>query len=564
MSGGQPLAPQQATDQIKGKFLLVRYDIPGELTWHCRLVLGHVTAGEFVILTPQGDIYAEDYGNASLEVATWRLFKPAGPLPLGVDPAHVHQFNPLPDAATIARLLQEGEVYVSMERLQRGLPLHQGPAAAVVGQPGPAAVGAGGAVAGGPLGGRRCKSWWRPLCCSSRCACSSRPTIGCHCSRFASPKPGHSWSRPRGRQNFEHQGCPEPAVQRVQGCGSRMQGGGVCRLASGWAQDSPSCSLTNCGTWRLSGCPLTSVEDCVQVSTYRQAGPGPRNAVSHFADYGRVRSARCFQHRCSRDGGQRDSKDRKEQRKLKLTSSEDAGESSLFLGSVGGSRAGTCNWPKLSEWIGSEMAKEATVAKERRKARECALKEERKNRQGQRQVMGLTRTSPTRAPSWLSLLLTFLTFFHVADAGIVDDFGRTRNILPLPDLFEDAGGGQGSDFWKPFASQGIKALNELSGCVDFDNSFRRKTSRAQRRVLSLNQWRLCSSLSWSFLFCWLWWASWALFILSPLQHWQEWSYALRRGKHFLAAGCEFARPIGRLRPCCWQRMARVLAQAYAG
>ena len=96
------------------------------------------------------------------------------------------------------------------------------------------------------------------------------------------------------------------------------------------------------------------------------------------------------------------------------------------------------------------------------------------------------RTLSTGMSSWLTLLMTFLTFFHVADAGVVDDPGRSRNILPLPDLSDDSGGAQGSDFWRPFASQGIKALNELSGCVDFDKfSSRRKTTRAQRRVLSL-------------------------------------------------------------------------------
>ena len=59
-----------------------------------------------------------------------------------------------------------------------------------------------------------------------------------------------------------------------------------------------------------------------------------------------------------------------EQHKLKLTSVDDAGEAALFLGSSGGSRGGTVVSPKLAEWIGSEMQKEAAIAKERRKARE--------------------------------------------------------------------------------------------------------------------------------------------------------------------------------------------------
>ena len=40
------------------------------------------------------------------------------------------------------------------------------------------------------------------------------------------------------------------------------------------------------------------------------------------------------------------------------------------MGSSSRSRAGSIVSPKLTEWIGTEMQKEAMVAKERRKARE--------------------------------------------------------------------------------------------------------------------------------------------------------------------------------------------------
>lgn len=59
-----------------------------------------------------------------------------------------------------------------------------------------------------------------------------------------------------------------------------------------------------------------------------------------------------------------------DQHKLKLHAADDSGETSLFLGSAGGSRVGTVISPKLSEWIGAGMQKEAAIAKERRKARE--------------------------------------------------------------------------------------------------------------------------------------------------------------------------------------------------
>jgi hypothetical protein len=53
-----------------------------------------------------------------------------------------------------------------------------------------------------------------------------------------------------------------------------------------------------------------------------------------------------------------------------MVCTEDAGESALFMGAAAGARAGLVISPKLTEWIGAEMQKEALVAKERRKARE--------------------------------------------------------------------------------------------------------------------------------------------------------------------------------------------------
>ena len=81
-----------------------------------------------------------------------------------------------------------------------------------------------------------------------------------------------------------------------------------------------------------------------------------------------------------------------EQHKMKLVAAEDAGEASLFLGSSGGSRVGTVISPKLSEWIGAEMQKEASIAKERCKAREeRSLPKSRQGRERERamDVIGL-------------------------------------------------------------------------------------------------------------------------------------------------------------------------------
>ena len=59
-----------------------------------------------------------------------------------------------------------------------------------------------------------------------------------------------------------------------------------------------------------------------------------------------------------------------EKHKFKLQASDDSGEGALFMGAMGGARIGSVVSPKLTEWVGGELQKEALVAKERRKARE--------------------------------------------------------------------------------------------------------------------------------------------------------------------------------------------------
>ena len=70
----------------------------------------------------------------------------------------------------------------------------------------------------------------------------------------------------------------------------------------------------------------------------------------------------------------------------------------------------------------------------------------------------------------------------VAEHGLLDDGLRQRNIFPLPKL---SGGGrsgpQSSIDWEDAANAGIRALNELSGCLISFSS--KKPTRAQRRVL---------------------------------------------------------------------------------
>ena len=67
--------------------------------------------------------------------------------------------------------------------------------------------------------------------------------------------------------------------------------------------------------------------------------------------------------------------------------------------------------------------------------------------------------------------------------GAADASTRQRNIFPLPEISECSGAGPNDSGWKSFANEGIKALNELAGCLNSDCHLRKKSTRAQRRVL---------------------------------------------------------------------------------
>ena len=364
MAAAQPLGLQQAGDQLKGKFILVHYDIPGDSTWHCRLLLSHVTGGEWVILTPDGDIYTEDISASGGDIDAWRPFTPGGPVPIGVGGNHMHLFNPVPDQPTIARLLQEGEVYGAHERLQRGLLLPMAPqpvaqpAQVVPAPPAPAIGGGGGGVANlaGEAGG------------------------------------------------VDHPGGQLHQIANINGGQPIEVDGGV-----DGQEDARTLSITRDSQGhRFKEFRAASLE-CKEVAFTDWPVPGPRtilHVLSRIVEHGGspIAHSQAWRTACKFQPSDKPAQDHEmlcrilqtmvvydqldveniasaelvvrgiqrieEQHKLKLTSVDDAGESALFLGTSGGSRGGTVVSPKLAEWIGSEMQKEAAIAKERRKARE--------------------------------------------------------------------------------------------------------------------------------------------------------------------------------------------------
>ena len=101
-----------------GTRVFVHYDIPGDPTWHERLLCSQVTGMEWVVVTPDYDSFVEDLDPVSNHDIT-------GVHGLRNAPPEVARrrycFADLTHAATM-RLLNEGELMARRERRRRGLP----------------------------------------------------------------------------------------------------------------------------------------------------------------------------------------------------------------------------------------------------------------------------------------------------------------------------------------------------------------------------------------------------------------------------------------------------------
>ena len=109
-----------------GSRVFVHYDIPGDPTWHERLLCGCVEHAEWVVVTPDLDSFVEDLDPVPNHDITgvW------GPGNLPPDaPQHLYTFANLTPAASL-QLVNEGALKALRERRRRGLPdrpggLHQ-------------------------------------------------------------------------------------------------------------------------------------------------------------------------------------------------------------------------------------------------------------------------------------------------------------------------------------------------------------------------------------------------------------------------------------------------------
>ena len=92
----------------------------GHPEYHARIVLAPVADAEHVILTPDGDIYIENYADDSVDVEEVRL-RPPGLLPFGLQAAACYDFAVPPTPAQLDVLVREGAGQANRERAARGL-----------------------------------------------------------------------------------------------------------------------------------------------------------------------------------------------------------------------------------------------------------------------------------------------------------------------------------------------------------------------------------------------------------------------------------------------------------
>ncbi len=169
MAAAPPLGQHPPGVLSPGDQVLVFYNDPTETKWHARILLALIHADDWIILTPDGDIYAEQISGGNPDLIAWRPMELDGSLPIGIVVGQVYGFRNLPDAAAMARLTAEGQRHAAQERARRGL----GPAG-VVGQVAAHGVGDGGVVvpplAGGGFSPQTGQQWSTRVgveCCMS-------------------------------------------------------------------------------------------------------------------------------------------------------------------------------------------------------------------------------------------------------------------------------------------------------------------------------------------------------------------------------------------------------------
>ena len=100
--------------------VLVLYDVPGPDLWHERLVLQHIDHDDYVVASPDQDVFYEELSLLNVDLKGIRVKPNANTLPAGIAAAQVY---PLPafTATDVATIRGESLRVLAEERVARGL-----------------------------------------------------------------------------------------------------------------------------------------------------------------------------------------------------------------------------------------------------------------------------------------------------------------------------------------------------------------------------------------------------------------------------------------------------------
>ena len=105
---------------LTGRFALLEYDVPGPIVMHERMILDHVESDDYVVCTPDRDLFVEQLTVENSDLRSFRLRPQPHQLPPGVPLGRVYAL-PAWNAGEIAAIKDEARRLAQAEKAQRGL-----------------------------------------------------------------------------------------------------------------------------------------------------------------------------------------------------------------------------------------------------------------------------------------------------------------------------------------------------------------------------------------------------------------------------------------------------------
>lgn len=105
---------------LSNRQVILQYDVPGPILWHERLVLEHITGDDYVVASPDQEVFYEELSILNDDLVGIRVKPAPNVLPAGIVAGQVY---PLPvfTPAEVASLRSEARRVLEAERAARGL-----------------------------------------------------------------------------------------------------------------------------------------------------------------------------------------------------------------------------------------------------------------------------------------------------------------------------------------------------------------------------------------------------------------------------------------------------------